>query len=217
MQITPAELGKFKAIIHHFEKLQDSFEVLSVILAEDDPRLGNLSRLKKHVAFFSEKFERDEAEKFAKKKREEDQRQLDIVRLGLALQTFFPKAFPIEAEKVIPLTIGIDRHILDFFNAGVYHVPDLEVTPAIVAGALHDWTRTAPYYYSFKKHRHRYDLYGDPVEIILQRDFNHANKKYVELTGGQQTAARKTIDELPVVTEDELARTILNSIINPTY
>ncbi|QNH71488.1 hypothetical protein PP938_gp096 [Rhizobium phage AF3] len=99
MQITPAELGKFKAIIHHFEKLQDSFEVLSVILAEDDPRLGNLSRLKKHVAFFSEKFERDEAEKIAKKKREEDQRQLDIVRLGLALQTFFPKAFPIEAER----------------------------------------------------------------------------------------------------------------------
>ncbi|QGZ14162.1 putative RNA chaperone [Rhizobium phage RL2RES] len=218
MQLTPAEDGKFKAVVHHFEKLRDTFEMLSVILAEDDPRLNNLYKLKQHLDYFKDRFEREEAEKAAKKRQEAHDLEVGTTRVMLALQTFYPKAFPIEAEKVKPLYIGIDHQIHAALTT-VNKIEGLEVTYAMIGEALRRWVTTEAYYLSFKSNGHRVDIYGNPVEYILQRDFNHANKKYVQMTRGQQTAARKTIDDLPVATpecEAELAREILNAILRPS-
>ncbi|QGZ13893.1 putative ProP effector protein [Rhizobium phage RL38J1] len=202
MQISSAEYGKFRAIVQHHSDLEETFNTLFSILDKEDFRREKLSKLSKHVSYFKDRFEREEAEKAAKKQQEARDLEVGTIRVMTALQTFFPKAFPVEAEKVKPLYVGIDSQIYAALST-VNKIEGLEVTYAMVGEALRRWVTMEAYYLSFKTNKLRINIYGDPIEYILPRDFNHANKKYVELTGGQKTT-RKTIEDLPASTAPTL-------------
>ncbi|QIG69590.1 bacterial conjugation repressor protein [Rhizobium phage RHph_I46] len=174
MTFNSKDIGKVQAIVYHFEKLRQLglFEDCSSELSY------NLGKLDGHVSYFRDKFAEEERVRREQKLKEDKELKDLTVRAVLAMQTFFPEAFPINREDVVPLKIGIEHDLYDFFEKVVL---PYKITRTAIQMALHSYTTSEAYYECFMRCTHRRDLQGNVFEYILERDTKYAMKKLTQI------------------------------------
>ncbi|QIG67959.1 bacterial conjugation repressor protein [Rhizobium phage RHph_Y68] len=218
MQLTPQEYNKLRAITYHLGKLKDVgyIDVFKAYTSVDESGKTSLLKLVDHIEYFKTKIE--EAEKQAKEEKERAQKEhKDLVFFVISvLQTFFPKAFPVDTSKAMPLKIEIHLDLIDALITNPIYPLSYQLTPAAISDAVHSYVNQEFYFESFTRSKVRINLQGEAHEYVIPRDYCYAMKRLERIRFAKN--GRTKIEDLPVANEEyeaEFARQLVNAIMSP--
>lgn len=128
-------------------------------------------------ANFSQKFNLDELseeQKLALKRKMDERVRRKIKRRKCIatinwLKVRYPKCFGM--REILPLKVGIQKDIIADLPS------DVSISKCAIRKALSFYTRCYPYWRALVNHDHRYDLQGNPTELISKKHLDDAEAK----------------------------------------